>query len=549
MMKRKTMCWVLTMAFLAWCVPAFSLAAEEKTLDLAGGSITITETKYVQNGQETPYSGAYRIKQSGGQTTNTITVQSGDIAMTLENVNMAEGAGKMPPIADESGAHLTLTLTGENTLTTASHGVSAADAIRVPEGARLTVKGEGKLTAETQGGACIGVSTGKSGTIRIEGGVIEATNRDGAAIGGGYSAVAGPIYICSGQVTVHGYGNTAAIGGGGLNKAGAELIEISGGTVYAQAHGGASTAIGAGASGPFGTIRITGGQVTAVAGYGNAMGSGMYSETDTAEGKIELLGGTLTTKGTVGGMNWPAADSLTINGVVWYGDAGNAETFSKAQNPTGLFFNGQAGTVYGQMKLTGDLTIEKDQTLTLPQGSQLIENGHKLSCLGKLEGDGALQLDTLTLRLSAKANEPLKAGDTVALTATLDRALADAEIQFMVNGQAIGTPTAVGEDAQTAEATYLVRTPSTYTFTAKMSYHGVAVESEKPVQLTLAEEGAAPTATPQTTPAQTNPPAATQTPGGVSTGDGSLPMWVLWAVLGVAAVGGGVVLYQKIKRD
>ena len=217
MMKRKTMCWVLTMAFLAWCVPAFSLAAEEKTLDLAGGSITITETKYVQNGQETPYSGAYRIKQSGGQTTNTITVQSGDIAMTLENVNMAEGAGKMPPIAVESGAHLTLTLAGENTLTTASHGVSAADAIRVPEGARLTVKGEGKLTAETKGGACIGVSTGKSGTIRIEGGVIEATNRDGAAIGGGYSAVAGPIYICGGQVTAHGYGNSAAIGGGGLN--------------------------------------------------------------------------------------------------------------------------------------------------------------------------------------------------------------------------------------------------------------------------------------------------------------------------------------------
>lgn len=487
-MKRKTMCWVLTMAFLAWCVPAFSLAAEEKTLDLAGGSIIIAETKYVQNGQETPYRGAYRIKQSGGQTTNTITVQSGEIAMTLENVNMAEAAGKTPPIAVESGAHLTLTLAGENALTTTSQWHGAVDAVRVPEGAWLTVKGEGKLTAETQGGACIGISKGKSGTIRIEGGVIEATNRDGSAIGGGWGAAAGPIYI-------------------------------------------------------------TGGQVTAVAGYGNAMGSGMYEETDTAEGKIELLGGTLTTKGTVGGMNWPAADGLTVNGVVWYGDAGNAETFSKAQNPAGIFFNGPAGTVYGQMKLTGDLTIEKDQTLTLPQGSRLMENGYKLSCLGNLEGEGALQLDTLTLRLSAKANEPLKAGDTVALTATLDRALADAEIQFMVNGQAIGTPTAVGEDAQTAEATYLVRTPSTYTFTAKMRYHGVAVESEKPVQLTLAAEGEAPTDAPQVTPAQTNLPAATQTPGGVGTGDGSLPMWVLWAVLGVAAVGGGVVLYQKIKRN
>ena len=95
----------------------------------------------------------------------------------------------------------------------------------------------------------------------------------------------------------------------------------------------------------------------------------------------------------------------------------------------------------------------------------------------------------------------------------------------------------------------MVRTPSTYTFTAKMRYHGVAVESEKPVQLTLAAEGEAPTDAPQATPAQTTPPAATQTPGGVGTGDGSLPMWVLWAVLGVAAVGGGVVLYQKIKRN
>ena len=101
----------------------------------------------------------------------------------------------MPPIAVESGAHLTLTLAGENTLTTASRGVSAADAIRVPEGARLTVKGEGKLTAETQGGACIGVSTGKSGTIRIEGGVIEATNRDGAAIGGMKTNMSGKLSL------------------------------------------------------------------------------------------------------------------------------------------------------------------------------------------------------------------------------------------------------------------------------------------------------------------------------------------------------------------
>lgn len=545
-MKKRMISWALALALAAWCVPAASLAAEEKTLDLAAGSLLITETGFSQNGRQTPYRGAYRIKQSGGQTANTITVQSGDIVMTLENADIMQT--QTPPVAVESGAKLTLVLAGENTLTATSRGVSAADAIRVPEGAQLTVKGTGKMTAETEGGACIGVSAGKSGTIRIEGGVIEATNRDGAAIGGGYSAAAGPVYITGGQVTAHGYGNTAAIGGGGLNQAGAELIEISGGTVYAEAHGGASTAIGAGGTGPFGTIRITGGDVTAVAGDRYAVGSGMYKETDTAEGKIELLGGTLTTRGAVGGRNWDAADGLTVNGAVWYGDADNAATLAKAKAPAAIFFNGQDGTVYGQMQLTGDLTVEKDQTLALPKDALLMENGHKLIVLGKLEGEGRLQLTDTALRLSAKANEPLQAGDTVTLTATMNRMLADAEIQFMVNGQAIGTPSAVAEDAQTAEATYLVRTPSTYTFTAKLCYHGVVLESEKPVQLTLPEAGAAPTETALATPARTLPPAATQTPDGVATGDGSLPMWVLWAVLGAAAVGGGVVLIQKFKR-
>ncbi|MFR7474238.1 MAG: hypothetical protein ACLUVV_06440 [Christensenellales bacterium] len=50
-------------------------------------------------------------------------------------------------------------------MTTTSQWHGAVDAVRVPEGAWLTVKGEGKLTAGTQGGACIGISKGKSGTI------------------------------------------------------------------------------------------------------------------------------------------------------------------------------------------------------------------------------------------------------------------------------------------------------------------------------------------------------------------------------------------------
>ena len=545
------MCRALAVALLAWCMPVLSLAAEETTLDLADGSITITETGFTQQGRETPHNGAYRIVQSGGQTTNSILVQSGNITLTLENVDMAEGMDKTPPVAVESGAKLTLALAGANALTTNSGMSSAVDAVHVPEGAQITVKGEGRLTVNTRGGACLGASRGKSGVIRIEGGVIEATNRDGAAIGGGYSAAAGPVYITGGQVTAHGYGNTAAIGGGGLDQAGAELIEISGGTVYAEAHGGASAAIGAGASGPFGVIRVTGGDVTAVAGDRYAVGSGMYKETDAAEGQIELLGGTLTTRGAVGGSNWDASQHLTVDGAVWYGDAQNAETMAEVHTPRGIFFNGDEGTVYGAMQLTDDLTVEERQTLTLPAGTQLLENGHRLTVLGAMAGEGTVRLDTAALRLSAKANDPLKPGDTIALTATLDRALADAEIRFYVNGQSIGTPAPVGEDGQTAETTYLIRTPSTYTFTAKMTYHGSMVESEKTIELTLAQEGGTPAGTAEAAPVQSQPPMPTQTAPdtpSLSTGDANVPMWVLWAVLGAAVLGGGVVLYQKYRR-
>ena len=57
MMKRKTMCWVLTMAFLAWCVPAFCWRRRKKRW-IWKGQHHLSQKQSMCNGQETPYSGA-----------------------------------------------------------------------------------------------------------------------------------------------------------------------------------------------------------------------------------------------------------------------------------------------------------------------------------------------------------------------------------------------------------------------------------------------------------------------------------------------------------
>ena len=549
-MKKKSFSWLLVLALLVGCLPMAASAAEEKTLDLSGGSIVISQDKVVQNGTETPYTGAYRVTQSGGQCTNTIVVESGNIALTLDGVDIADNAANASLIEVKSGASLTLTLAGENKLTVTKPGnINAANGIYVPEGAELTIKGSGSLTINTYGGACIGVTSNKdkSGTIRIEGGTIDVTNRDGAAIGGGWGGAVGAIYISGGNITANGYGNTAAIGGGGVGNGSVDLIEISGGTVYAKANSVACVGIGA-TNAKMGTIRITGGNVTAITpqNYQYNMAIGCSSDNGVV-GTLELLGGNITTEGPVGALNWDAAQNMTVQNVVWRGDEKSAESFEKVQSPTGVFFNGNEGTVYGDVKLTEDFTLSAEETLTIPAGSSLQANGHTLDILGKLETEGTLQLEPLALRLSAKANEPLAVGDTVTLTATLERPLAGAEVQFMVNGQALGAPVRVGDDGLTAQTTYLIRQDSTYTFSAKISYFGNDAESEKPVSLTV---GASQTAqpTPQPTTVQSASPSASQTPAeGVKTSDDGVPLWILWVVLGVAVVGGGFVVYLKRK--
>ena len=94
--------------------------ATSKELDLADGSIVITETGYTQGNaeSETAYTGEYTI--SGTTTENTITVTGGDHTIMLNGVNIdVSGVSEGVPcaFAIESG-EVTLVLAdeSENTL-------------------------------------------------------------------------------------------------------------------------------------------------------------------------------------------------------------------------------------------------------------------------------------------------------------------------------------------------------------------------------------------------------------------------------------------------
>jgi hypothetical protein len=101
--------------------------------------------------------------------------------------------------------------------------------IFVPAGKTLTIRGDGSLTASSNGRAAgIGAGYGIAcGNIVVEGGAVHATGGEGAAgIGGGYSASCGAIAIGSGIASV-----TATCGSPGENPIGAGYGSSCGGVV------------------------------------------------------------------------------------------------------------------------------------------------------------------------------------------------------------------------------------------------------------------------------------------------------------------------------
>ena len=119
-----------------------SYGLDTRELDLSGGSITITETGYTQDGEETDFHGHYRIRQSGGSTANSVAVEggrdfrlalegldtTGDFTMTgTDDLEISMKDCRMDSAAFISTENAALTLTGTNTLVTDKNDPELAD--------------------------------------------------------------------------------------------------------------------------------------------------------------------------------------------------------------------------------------------------------------------------------------------------------------------------------------------------------------------------------------------------------------------------------------
>lgn len=231
---------LLSLCMMASMLPV-PAAADAVTLDVSKGLIEITATGYKAAGaaSETAYTGDYVITGTSTGAVKYVTVSGGTHTITLRDVNIDFSNGPLPGDASyrnafsiESGAAVNLVLSGDsNTLKSSFYGA----ALRVPEGASLTVSGDGTLNTygRNYGAAIGGGSSGAAGTIRIEGGTVTADNHgSGAAIGSSSDGgKTGSVTITGGIVKATGT-DGAGIGGYSTFYSGGSLT-VTGGYVKA----------------------------------------------------------------------------------------------------------------------------------------------------------------------------------------------------------------------------------------------------------------------------------------------------------------------------
>ena len=281
-------------------------------------------------------------------------------------------------------------------------------------GGAITING-GVVKATNTDGAGIGGgygsdSGGSGGTITINGGNINASSQFGAGIGGGEGVddggSGGEITINGGSVIATGV-NGAGIGGGqgdggGQGGGSGGTITINGGSVIATGVNGAAIGggySGGGTGGDGGTITITGGSVIAT---GNVNGAGIgsgYGTRGGSGGEVMITGGTVKASSSRGaGIGVGYSDSEIGNSGTFQTNNGNAVIFAssigdqsgKTSNAWhGIIFEGDEGKVYGNPTLADDLTIPENKALDIPSGNTLTVNS-KITVQGTLTNNGTI---------------------------------------------------------------------------------------------------------------------------------------------------------------
>lgn len=329
------------------------------TLDLSQGSIVISATGYKQGGgDETPFTGAYTIKQSDkAYLTNTVSVTVGTHEITMNDVVIdASGISGACAFSIATGATVDLKLAGRVMLKSGEY----AAGLSVPAGAAVTIS-----------------------AISASGALTAAGGKNSAGIGGSASgnvvyASGGNITILSGTVDALGGENAAGIGGAsdGAGTGKGESICISGGKVTATG-GSDGAGIGSGRSsygagtGQNGKITIEGNAIVTATGgsHGAGIGGG-YGANGTGEGgKITLGGAANVTASSVYGAGIGSGEtkSDSVYGTGQSGEVLITENVTvKASSRSGAGIGGGVPANYGSYGTgkDGRLTINGNADVT-----------------------------------------------------------------------------------------------------------------------------------------------------------------------------------------
>jgi len=359
-------------------------------------------------------SGTYYISMREGKISTSserIVVNSGINAnITLTDVRIDRSFNDVSAF-DMTGATVNLTLIGNNILKS-GYGMAG---IEVSEGTLVITEASGGSLDVTGGhrGAGIGsLNFYSPSSISIRGGIINATGGTGAA--GIGDASTGYVKNYSGIINISGGTVSADGGSAGIGSTGSEfggIINISGGIITTSKIGNSSSGVG-GFVGRYGTINISGGDITATRIGGNS----------TAGTTININGGIINAD-TIG-SKYDSSTNHYANSIINVVN-GNAVIFAFSivnDLPTGanlgpaIVFNGVEGIMYGNARLSKNITIPSGRILSIKNGQILtIENGYTLTNNGEI-----VKVNGGSISGNIYGNQPILKDDFTALFTTLD---------------------------------------------------------------------------------------------------------------------------------
>ena len=325
--------------------------------------------------------------QSVGKNMGTLTVTGGSY-----------GAGIGGRNGDRNGSSCgNITIHGGSVAATGGDEAAGIGGGVFGSGGNITINGGNVTASGGENAAGIGGGQGGSGgNITINGGSVAATGRVlaagiGGGSGAGSDASGGNITINGGNVTATSEAFAAGIGGGQESSGG--NITINGGTVTATG-GQEAAGIGSGSHGSYDTITINGGSVAAT---GGELAAGIGGGSEDSGGNITISGGSVTATGGnhgagigdgSGGSGGSFATGTDGHALIV---ASSISDKSRRDSWSGIIFEGNTGTVYGNPTIQENMEIPSGKTLTVPENTTLtVKDGVTLTNNGTITGNGTL---------------------------------------------------------------------------------------------------------------------------------------------------------------